>query len=210
MDHEPDRNANVDPQVAEAARLLDRVAARDELAFACLYDLFARPLFSVALKILQDQSAAEEVVQEAFTQIWERAGTYDPQCGKPLTWAIVLTRNRAIDRLRSRQRFNRLVESYLELGPAALTETRPVSGGELVARESVDTVRRALNELPADQRQAIELAFFLGLTQSEIAAQQSLPLGTVKARIRRGLLFLRARMERDGHTATTMTNLAYE
>ncbi len=210
MDHEPDRNASVDPQVAEAERLLHRVAAHDEPAFARLYDILARPLFSVALRILQDPSAAEEVVQDAFTQIWERAGTYDPQSGKPLTWALVLTRNRAIDRLRSRQRFNRLVESYMELGPAALTETRPGSGGELVARESVDTVRRALIELPADQRQAIELAFFLGLTQSEIAAQQSLPLGTVKARIRRGLLFLRARMERDGHSTATMTNLAYE
>lgn len=210
MDNEPDRNASVDPQVAEAGRLLDRVAAHDEEAFARLYDIFARPLFSVALRILQDQSAAEEVVQEAFTQIWERAGTYDPQCGKPLTWAIVLTRNRAIDRFRSRQRFNRLVESYKELDPAALTETRHVSGGELVARESVDNVRRALVELPADQRQAIELAFFLGLTQSEIAERQSLPLGTVKARIRRGLLFLRARMERDGHSTATMTNLAYE
>lgn len=210
MENELDRNASVDPQVAEAERLLHSVAARDEQAFARLYDLFVRPLFSVALRILRDQSAAEEVVQEAFTQIWERAGSYDPKCGKPLTWAMVLTRNRAIDRLRSRQRFNRLVESYKELDPGATMETRHMSGGELMARESVDNVRRALIELPADQRQAIELAFFLGLTQSEIAARQSLPLGTVKARIRRGLLFLRARMERDGQSTAAMSNLSYE
>ncbi len=182
-------------QVAEEAELLRQVAGGDEPSFARLYDRFARPLFSVAQGILRDVSAAEEVLQEVFVQIWERAIRYDPQCGKPLTWAIVLTRNKCIDRLRAQQRRNRLNEMIEQTGDHRFMNASEPASHELQTRERVEAMRRAMKELPAEQRLAIELAFLGGLTQTEIAGRLELPLGTVKARIRRGMLQLRSRLE---------------
>lgn len=185
-----------DEAVREEVELLRRVAAGDEAAFARLYDRFARPLFAVAMRILREVTAAEDMLQDVFVQIWERAAQYDVSSGKPFTWLVVLTRNKCIDRLRARQRREKLGETMLEL-EAAQPAAAPGGPPELMdLNEQVATMRQALAELRAEQRHALELAFLHGLTQTEIAAHLAVPLGTVKARIRRGMLQLRARLER--------------
>jgi RNA polymerase sigma-70 factor (ECF subfamily) len=178
------------------AKLLCRIAQRDLQAVAEFYDQTATPLYSVALRILGDRGEAEEVIQDVFVQIWEKAAAFDPLLGSAFHWALSITRHRAIDRLRSRQRRTRLVEELLESGGAEPAEsTLPdtqAAGAEAVAR-----VHAALATLPRDQRQSIELAFFAGLTHPEIADTVHEPLGTIKARIRRGLLKLREALQAE-------------
>lgn len=154
-----------------------------------LYDQLAGLLFAAALRILGDPSEAEEVVQDGFVQIWERAGTFDPALGTPTSWTMRIVRNRAIDRLRSRQRRARALEE-LEQMLASEPPATPEAPAELRGDEWA-AVRTALETLPLDQRQVIELAFFGGLSHGEIAGALRQPLGTVKARIRRGMLKLK-------------------
>ena len=181
-------NSEVETSTTHDIELLGRVVARDANALAELYDRLSGILFNVACTILRDPSHAEDVLQEVFIQIWERASVYDAALGKPLGWAVTLTRNKAIDRLRSLQRRNRLMhEAAEEIETPAPASYQP----EVITNETALFIRAALKKLPAEQRQAIELAFFAGLTQSEIASELSQPLGTVKARIRRGMLQLR-------------------
>lgn len=183
------------PPEASDADVLSRVAQGDLDAFGQFYDRHSSLLFSLALKILHDHHEAEEALQEAMALIWVRASAYDAALGKPLSWAVTITRNKAIDRLRSAQRKTRLLVDAaheLESGHSSasiLPESRVIGG------ESSTLVRGALVALPPEQRQAIELAFLAGLTQSEIAAQLGEPLGTIKARIRRGMMTLRDALE---------------
>lgn len=174
---------------AAQAHLVQRVAAGDLPALSELYDQIAVPLFSVAVRILDDSAEAEEVVQDAFIQVWEKAATFDPNLGSAFHWALSITRHRSIDRLRSRQRRSRLVEE-LQNTMTSESTTQLQHAGALGA-EDTGAVRAALRSLPDDQRQAIELAFFGGKTHLEIAEQLRQPLGTIKARIRRGMLKLR-------------------
>jgi len=180
----------LETQTAEQsqAQLLRRIAAQERDALAEFYDQVAGVLFSTACRILGDAHEAEEVIQDVFVQIWDKAATFDPNVGLALSWALGIARNRAIDRLRARQRKARLLNELAEFAAAerGSAETQAdLSGEELVA------VRRAVGGLPAEQRQAIEMAFFGGLTHIEIAERLNEPLGTVKARIRRGMLKLR-------------------
>lgn len=174
--------------------LLARIADGDTGAFSQFYDQLANVLFSIAVRILGDAHDAEDVVQEVFVLIWARAGSYDPKLGKPVTWAITLLRHKAIDRLRVSQRRHRLVE-------AATTEQlagdifHEAASDELLGKEAARAVRVAVAQLAPEQKQAIEMAFFSGLTQTEIADTLQAPLGTVKARIRRGMLELREALE---------------
>jgi len=170
------------------ARLLQRVAARETEALAELYDQTAGALFSVAVRIMGDTAEAEEIIQDVFVQIWEKAATFDFLLGTPFHWAVSITRHRAIDRLRGRQRRARLLQ---DLGQLALDTIPAAHTSEGLGTDEADLVRSALGGLPADQRQAIELAFFSGMTHLEIAAALHEPLGTIKARIRRGLVKLR-------------------
>ncbi|MEO8426189.1 MAG: sigma-70 family RNA polymerase sigma factor [Verrucomicrobiota bacterium] len=174
--------------------LLTRIAQQESEALALLYDRFAGVLFSVAAAILKDPAQAEDVLQEVFFQIWERASVYDSQLGKPLSWAVTLTRNKAIDRLRSTQRRNRLIEGIM-LEITNDTNLHNSVACDVVTNETAALVRSAMTQLPAQQREAIELAFFGGLTQLEIASALKQPLGTIKARIRRGMLQLRDALE---------------
>jgi len=167
-------------------------------AFSQLYDRLANVLFSVAVQILNDAHAAEDAVQEVFVQIWAKAGTYDPRLGKPMTWAVTLLRNKAIDRLRAAQRGHRLVEAATA-EQLADEKFHEAANDSLLGKETARAVRGAVARLAPEQKQAIELAFFSGLTQTEIAATLQAPLGTVKARIRRGMLELREVLE--AHTA---------
>jgi RNA polymerase sigma-70 factor (ECF subfamily) len=176
------------PPSGEEIELFRRIAARDREALAQFYDQAAGPLFSLALRILGDPPEAEEVVQDVFVQIWDKAAWFNPAMGSPLHWALSITRNRSIDRLRARQRRSRLAT---ELEAAANPVADDANGPGPLPEDELAAIRSAVKGLPADQRQAIELAFFGGLTHLEIAQAMKEPLGTVKARIRRGMLKLR-------------------
>jgi RNA polymerase sigma-70 factor (ECF subfamily) len=177
--------------VEHDSELLRRTAAGDHSSLKELHNRYSGILLATAFRVLNNVKDAEEVVQEAFVQIWEKASIYDVQRGKPLTWAMTLTRNKAIDRLRRVQRRHRLQE---EIEQEAQIWDRIVehdSSDEAASNETHAIVRSAVIQLSDDQRRAIELAFFGGLTQHEIAEKLHEPLGTVKARIRRGMMKLR-------------------
>jgi RNA polymerase sigma-70 factor, ECF subfamily len=174
--------------------LLRHIAAGDRTSFAEFYDRHSTLMFSVACRILNDAGEAEDVLQEAFLQIWEKAAMFDPKLGKASSWAAILVRNKAIDRIRTWQRRTRLAEEAgAEQGIAANVEN--TANETIYGHENAKLVQSAIVELPVEQRQAIELAFFSGLTQDEISKKLNQPLGTIKARIRRGLLKLRDQLE---------------
>jgi RNA polymerase sigma-70 factor (ECF subfamily) len=175
---------------AEIALLL-AVSKRDRDAFRELHQRYSGVLYSTAYKVLNDESEAEDVVQDVFVQIWDKADMYDPLRGRPLTWAVTLTRNKAIDRLRSSQRRFRLKDEFER--EVETTSHRPSvdSVDRVYSREKNRIIRSAVLELSSEQREAIEMAFFKGLTQHEIAEELQQPLGTVKARIRRGMMKLK-------------------
>jgi RNA polymerase sigma-70 factor (ECF subfamily) len=172
------------------AALVQRIAQGDKQAFAELYDRFSGPLYSAALRVLRDPTEAQDVVHDAFVTLWEKAGTFEVARGSAFSWAVTLVRNRAIDRVRMRRR---RAELLAESAPADLgyDEAAIVGGDSVALGDEARVVRAAVATLPAEQQRALELAFFGGLTQEEIAKKLSQPLGTVKARIRRGLLKLR-------------------
>lgn len=176
---------------AEDRECLRRLAAGDRDAAAPLYDRHARAVYSLVLRIVEDEADAEDVVQEVFTQAWRQASRYDASRGAVGAWLLMMARTRAIDKLRARR---------ARSGPQPVEDERAMelvpAGGrdvadELVGAEQARQVQRALGELPLLQRLAIELAYYEGLTQREIAERLEEPLGTVKTRIRLGLLKLR-------------------
>ncbi len=176
--------------------LLRRMANGDTAALGEFYDRHGQTLFALACRIVSDSKEAEDVLQDVFLQIWEKAFTYNPALGRPFSWALALTRNKAIDRFRATQRrrahFVEESDSETVQDYAAAT---PSASEKLGAGEQGDLVRTALRALPTEQRRAIELAFFDGLSQTEVAAALNQPLGTIKARIRRGMLKLRSELE---------------
>lgn len=179
------------PDLEAEIELLRRIGEGNRDAFSQLYDRFNGVLFATAYRVLNNQQAAEDVLQDVFVQVWEKAALYDPTRGKPLTWAITLTRNKAIDRLRSVQRRNRLGDE-LEREAETFEQFDDKSSVDVVeSAEKGQLVRQAIGKLSKEQREAIELAFFSGLTQTEIAERLGEPLGTVKARIRRGMMKLK-------------------
>ena len=181
----------LDRQISEEsqAELLRRIATQDREALAKFYDETSGVLFSTAVRILGDAPEAEEVIQDVFLQIWNKAATFDGTLGVPFQWALGITRNRCIDRLRIRKRKSLLMG---ELTEAATVEAAgSTAGQERLSGDEVTAVRSAVKDLPAEQRQAIEMAFFGGMTHHEIAEMLKQPLGTIKARIRRGMLKLR-------------------
>ena len=179
-------HTNDDPRADIA--LLDRIVARDERAVGDLYDRHSRLLYGLILRILRDRSEAEEVLQEVFVLVWTRAETYNVALGSPGAWLVRIARNRAIDRLRANAVRLRAVEAAPEPEAGASPETRAAQS------EQQRAVARALDALPEDQRVLIEQAYFLGLTQSELAERFKLPLGTVKTRIRTGMQALRQQL----------------
>jgi RNA polymerase sigma-70 factor, ECF subfamily len=171
-------------------RLITRIAEGDESAFRLLYERLSGSLYAVAQRMLNDAKEAEDVVQEAFTYIWRKAGTYDPNRSSPFAWAVMITRNKAIDRMRVRQRIEKLRGKVTADG-GYMEQEDSTSANEPAVREQALLVRSALLDLPDEQRQSLELSFFGGLTHEQIAERLGTPLGTIKARIRRGLLRLR-------------------
>ena len=191
----PDGQSDVNTFPTEArddGALLRAVATRDKEALQQLYARHSAVLFALALKILSDRAEAEDVLQEAFVQIWKTAGSFDEDRGKPMGWLIVLTRSRAIDRLRSRKTRARFAESVAKDGSQTAPAATPAD--EALASEAQRAVRSALNALPTEQRVPMEMAYFGGLTQFEVAQQLSQPLGTVKTRMRTGMMRLREQL----------------
>ena len=189
------RKAEQRNQNAADQELMRRVVAADEAAFSALYRRFAPGLYSMVYEILGDAKEAEDVVQESFVQMWKKASSYDPARSGAFTWAVMISRNRAVDRLRARQRRGRTLEAAAAESAAAPPEHSEQADQMLDHAEERTRIRNALSRLPEAQRNAIDLAFFRGLTQAEISTKMGEPLGTIKARIRRGLIALRAFLE---------------
>lgn len=180
--------------------LIARIAAGDRDAFSRFYDLTAPMAFGLIRRVLRDPEAAAEVLQEVFWQVWLEAPRYDPGRGSPEAWLLMRAKTRAIDRLRSTRRRERTFVAPLDESVA-----RRVDGpGENAAVAAADRglVQTALAQLPEPQRRVIELAFFEGLTQSEIATRLGEPLGTVKTRARLGLERLRGALKGERLSAT--------
>jgi RNA polymerase sigma-70 factor (ECF subfamily) len=170
---------------------LRRLAAGDGDAAARLYDRHARAVYSLALRIVNDEGDAEDVVQEVFAQAWRQAARYDASRGVVGAWLLMMTRSRAIDKLRSARARpdSRAVDDprVIDEMPAVLRD----APSRIIDAENARLAQRALAELPLLQRLVIELAYYEGLTQREIADRLEQPLGTVKSRLRLGLLKLR-------------------
>ncbi len=173
------------------ARLLRLIAVKDKRALGELYDDMASPLFATSVRILGDRHEAEEVIQDVFVEIWNKAAVFDESLGTAFHWAMSIVRNRSIDRLRLRTRRARIIDRLQEFAPAdpVQAEMQPVPG---LGMDETARIHAAVKRLPDDQRRALEMAFFNGQTHAEIAESTGEPLGTVKARIRRGLLRLRS------------------
>jgi RNA polymerase sigma-70 factor (ECF subfamily) len=169
--------------------LLALIVARQETALAALYDRYIRLVYALALRITGDRLTAEEVVQDVFQNVWQSAGSYRVNSGAVSSWLLGITRHRAIDATRSKRERARAREETLDPG-APLAAGLPVEQ-EVAQRLEREAMRQALDELPSSQRQAIEMAYYGGLSGSEIAAALGEPLGTVKTRLRLGLLKLR-------------------
>jgi RNA polymerase sigma-70 factor (ECF subfamily) len=168
---------------------LARIARGDQAAFAELYDRHARLVYSLALRILQDRSDAEDIVQEVFAQVWAQAARYDASRGAVAAWMLTLTRSRAIDKLRAKRA---RPEAAIEADAAErVMDFSAAQDLELLSAEQVTRLQRALNELPDAQRTALDLAYYEGLTHVEVAARLGEPLGTVKTRIRQAVIKLR-------------------
>jgi RNA polymerase sigma-70 factor (ECF subfamily) len=179
-----DSKDEIDPAV------MRRVADGDSAAFERVYDAFSGILYSLALRIVERPEDTEELLQEVFLKIWRDADEYDPRRGAPLAWAITITRHKAIDRIRSTVRRARLYEAAeAEARNDLVPLPQPVIDAE--HSENAKAVRESLGHLAPEVRESIELAFFGGLSHSQIAARLSLPLTTVKSRIRRAMMQLR-------------------
>jgi RNA polymerase sigma-70 factor (ECF subfamily) len=189
MSTEEDRN--------EEIRLMRQTAAGDEVAFRQLYGRFSATLYGLVHRITHDDSEAQDVLQEGFLYVWRRAADFDERLSSPFAWCVMILRHKAIDRLRSRQRFQRMRERAGEhqLVAEAEMDTRSADVPEM--REQREAVRAALRTVPDEQRKLLELAFFEGLTHEQIAQRTAAPLGTVKTQIRRTLLRLREPLRRQ-------------
>jgi len=188
------RTLRTDDRVVDR-ETVQRMAEGDAEALAAVYDRHIRSVFGLAMRVLQDQGDAEDVVQEVFSQAWTQAKRYDATRGSVVSWLLLMSRSRAIDRLRSRRA--KPDSAPLPHDTAVVELPDLALGAEqcVLTAESAAALRAALTVLPLIQRVAIELAYFEGLTQTQIAERLEQPLGTVKTRIRTGLLKLREALE---------------
>jgi RNA polymerase sigma-70 factor, ECF subfamily len=195
---------------ATDAELVARVVARDQQAFAQLYDRHVHAVYGTVMRYLRDPGGAEDVVQETWLAMWTRPDRYDADAGSLIGWLLAIARNRAIDRLRAASRHPVVVgigpgsqdggesdvERLMALGRPVGSSVAVDQPPDLAERRWIQAVlRTAIDGMPAPERQAVELAYDDGLTQTEIAERLGLPLGTVKTRTRRGLMRLRTMLE---------------
>lgn len=180
----------------EEINWLKGVANGDRQCFRNLHERFKGLVFTTIQKVLNDHQDSEDTMQEVFAQIWQKAGLFVENKGKPHTWITTMARNRAIDKLRSKQRRARLRDSFQEETDTMEQTIRIDAVSDVYENERAEIIRSAVMELSLEQREAIELAFFSGLTQNEVADKLGQPLGTVKARIRRGVTRLKEKVQR--------------
>ncbi len=171
--------------------VLAALAQRDMSALEELYDRYSKITYSLAYRIVGDRGIAEDVVQEAFLSVWRQAATYRRERGAPRTWLMSIVHHRSIDRLRSSSSSSSTIP-YDELPEDSEETTKPSIWQQAWNNVRGDIVRRALDRLPVEQKKSIELAYFSGYTQTEIADLMGVPLGTVKGRMRIGLQKLRS------------------
>ncbi len=191
--------AAVPPRREDLGDLISRTARGEESALAALYDLTAAQVNGLALRILNDRGAAEEVTGDVYLQVWRQAAHYDADRGTPLAWLLTITRSRAIDRLRSGA--TQRAHTAPLRAAIALPSAAPGPEDESHLSQRRRFVQQALVQLPAEQRRAIELAYFGGQSHSEIAATLGEPLGTVKTRVRLGMRRLRDALGAAGKDA---------
>jgi RNA polymerase sigma-70 factor (ECF subfamily) len=179
---------------ADELRLVERLRAQDQTALDTLYERYSKVVYAIALRIIGQAADAEDVVVDSFWQVWQQAASYDASRGQLRTWIVTIARSRALDRLRALRR-----------SPLADAEEVDVAGREIVADDDPEQaawlaqqssiVRTALASLPREQREALELAYYHGLSQSEVAERLGEPLGTIKTRIRLGMMKLREQLQ---------------
>lgn len=194
---EPTRPRSRSPQATaqDDLRLIERIAGGDQVALGELYDRFSNLLLALSRRILGDTSEAEEILQEVFLQVWSQAGRYDGRRSSVSTWLVLITRSRSIDRLRSRQVKDRTLVGFQQ--EKAGQHTSPQGPKSVLYTERRRRLRQELARLPEEQRRVLELAFFDGMTQSEIAGSTGIPLGTVKTRTLLAMKKLRKALESE-------------
>jgi RNA polymerase sigma-70 factor (ECF subfamily) len=170
---------------ADDMRLVARIRAGDQHSMSELYDRYAKIVYAVALRVLQDATGAEDVLQDVFLQLWRKPDAFDASRGSLAAWLAVISRHRSIDRLRKRRPETDIEDCVIASGPDLRDETERT----LV----IEKVRVVIDGMNSDQRTVLEMAFFQGLTHTEIAAKTGEPLGTIKTRIRSGLQQLRSK-----------------
>ncbi|HSL54165.1 MAG TPA: sigma-70 family RNA polymerase sigma factor [Pyrinomonadaceae bacterium] len=183
-------------QPEDEVKLLKAIAARDEAALAQLYDHYRIILFGLLMRILNNREEAEDVLQEVFLQVWRKAEDFDENRGRPFTWLVTLARSRGIDRLRTLAARERVAEA----GAREAVEVISDAATDAFKSEQRGLVSKALAQLPDEQKRPLMLAYFDGLTQSEIATRLGAPLGTVKTRMRTGLMNLREQLAGKGES----------
>ena len=186
----------MNPAASEDAAIVERLVHGESAALEELYDRYGRAVYSFSLRMLGDVQSAEELTQEVFVRLWRQARSYQQSRGAFLTWLLSITHNMAIDEIRRRKRRPPLVDGDDEDSPLRMLADTRIDVEQSAWLTSLQGyVREALAEIPPAQRQAIELAYFGGLTQREIAERLGEPLGTVKTRMRLGMLKLREHLE---------------
>ena len=169
--------------------LLQLITKQDEKSLEMLYDRYGRLIYSLALRIVGTTSDAEEITQEVFLKLWKKAGSYDSSKGSPFSWVVAIARRHAIDRTRSKNFKGKQNETTLD-AVNNMTANTDVTD-TVIMTEEARTMRNAVKRLPTQDRVIVELAYFEGLTHSQIAAKLKQPLGTVKTRLRHGIMELR-------------------
>jgi RNA polymerase sigma factor (sigma-70 family) len=195
----PDEGGAVRSRLADRSdeALIEAAARSDEDALAALYDRYGRVAYGLALRVLRDETLAEDAVQEAFLQVWRSAGRFDPRRAKASTWMLTFVHRRAVDLVRREER------RRVEPAEAAPPESGPGADEDAEQRSKRRIVQDALRRLPADQREAIELAYYGGFTQSELAERLGQPLGTIKSRMFAGLMRLRTLLAEAGYESAS-------
>lgn len=184
---------NADARRAELSGLIQRVARGDRRALNAVYGRTSAKLYGVCLRITSDREAAEDVLQEVYLKVWNRAGRFDPKFASPITWLCAIARNAAIDWVRKHGRSISTVTENADSGDAELGEALELMAADDERAQIFD----CLGALPSNHQRAIRLAFFDGMSHSELASTMQIPLGTTKSWIRRGLVQLRGCLEGD-------------
>ncbi len=177
------------PSDAQWAAYIERAATGEQQALARLYDESSHLIYSVVLRIVGNPADAEEVALDVYSQVWRSASSYSADRGSPSTWMVMMARSRALDRLRSRDTRSRREAPLEEVAEARSSATPPEQSAW--ENQQRTRIRQAMEDLLPEQREAIEMSFFLGLTHPELAERLGQPLGTVKTRIRLGMIKLR-------------------